>query len=102
MKDKNQQKKDKNAFKRKLINEYIPYELIALATLRYYASLQEVGQLDIVEHVMRIEKINEAKAIDRCMSIFKTVSTKQSKLSQSYLVLLKDNMNDFLNLLKDE
>ena len=101
MKDDFETPKNKNEFKRKLINDHIPYELIALSTLRYYAALQEAGQLDIVEHVMRIERITEQEAVDKCMNIFKAVSEKQSKFSASYVELLRqDDMSGLFDRIK--
>ena len=92
---------NKNEFQRKLINDHIPYELIALSTLRYYAALQEAGQLDIVEHVMRIERISEQEAVDKCMNIFKAVSEKQFKFSASYVELLRqDDMSGLFDRIK--
>ncbi|MGH1338009.1 MAG: hypothetical protein ACRBFS_17945 [Aureispira sp.] len=98
MKKNSDQPKNKSEFNRELINEHIPYELIALATLRYYAALQESGQLDIVEHMMNIERITEQEAIDKCMSIFKAVSEKQSKFSQLYIDLTSpDNLSELFD-----
>ena len=95
-------KKLKQEFKRNLINEQIPYELIALSTLRYYAALQAAGQLDIVEHVMRIERITEQEAIDKCLAIFKAVSDEKSKHSERYLDLLKtEDMSGLFDRIKE-
>jgi hypothetical protein len=98
---KDHQPSEKSAFQRKLINEHIPYELIALSTLRYYSALQEAGQLDIVELMMQIEQISEQEAVDKCMNIFKAVSEKQSKFSASYVDLLRqDDMSGLFDRIK--
>ena len=94
--------KNKSEFNRQLINEQIPYELIALSTLRYYAALQAAGQLDIIEQMMNIERITEQEAIDKCMSIFKAVSEKQAKFSQLYIDLTSpDNLSGMFDAFKN-
>ena len=86
--------KSKAEFKRMLINEHVPHELIALSTLRYYAALQEAGQLDVVENMMRIEQIEEEQAIEKCMKIYKAAVGKQAMFSQLYLDLISpDNLS---------
>jgi hypothetical protein len=90
--------KSKQEFKRMLINTHIPYELIALSTLRYYGALQEAGQLDVVEQMMNIEQISEQEAIDKCVSIYQAVCDKQSKFSKLYVDLCSpDNLKNLFD-----
>ena len=61
----NQKKKLSSTARRQLINQYLPYEIYAYATARYYAQLQELGAIDVVDIMMHIEGIEEQEADDK-------------------------------------
>jgi len=71
----NQKKKTKSATRRQLINQYLPFEIYAYATARYYAQLQEEGLIDVVEIMMHIEGIEEEEALARCIQMLKDLQT---------------------------
>ena len=73
-----QKKKQSSTARRQLINEYLPYEIYAYATARYYAQLQEVGAIDVVDIMMHIEGIEEKAAIARCIQMLKDLQRTQA------------------------
>ena len=92
--------KDKSEFKRQLINEHVPYELVAFATMRYYANLQALGLFDIVGNMMDIEGISEQQAIDKCMEILHNVSVTQAKFSKLYTYLTTEDRSGLSDRVK--
>lgn len=72
------QQQTKQQLRRQLINQYLPYEVFALATMRYYAQLQELGAIDVVEILMHIEEIDEDEAVKRCMGLLKDLRMTQA------------------------
>ena len=83
-------KKDynKQKLRRQLINEHLPYEVYAMATMRYYAQLQDLGLIDVVEIIMHIESIEEDEAIGRCMAMLKERQLTQSSFVASCIEAL--------------
>lgn len=72
---KEQNKQQKSATRRQLINEYLPFEIYAYATARYYGQLQEAGLIDVVDIMMHIEGIEETEAIARCIQMLKDLQS---------------------------
>ena len=71
------QEQQKRRLRRQLINQHLPYEVFALATMRYYAQLQDLGIIDVVEILMHIEDIDEEEAVKRCMEMLKELRMTQ-------------------------
>ncbi|MGH1339693.1 MAG: hypothetical protein ACRBFS_26480 [Aureispira sp.] len=94
-------RKNKSDYKRKLVNEHVPYELYVFATLRYYAELQAMGKLDLVEHVMRIEELQEQEAIDKCMEVLKRVRDKESSAISNCTDLLRQDMSGLFDWIQN-
>ena len=59
---KEQDPKTKQTFQRELINEHLPYELLAFCTVRYYGELQAAGELDIIDLIMFVEGLDRARS----------------------------------------
>ena len=78
----------KQQLKRQLINEHLPYEVYALATMRYYAILQDLGMIDVVEIIMHIEEMDEDAAIGRCIDMLKDRQMSQASFVQSCIEAL--------------
>ena len=93
--------KNKSEFKRQLVNEHVPYELLVFATLRHYAALQQAGKLDIVEHVMRIEELEEQEAIDKCMEILKRVRDQESSAISNCAGLMRQDMSGLFDWIQN-
>jgi len=74
----NKKEKQKAALKRELLNKHLPYEVYALATMRYYAQLQDLGAIDVVSIMMHIEAISEEEALQRCMNLLKDLQMTQA------------------------
>jgi hypothetical protein len=93
------QSEDMNKFNRQLINDHVPYELVMLSTLRYYANLQLIGKLDIVELMMQIEDITEAEAIEKCVDIYKTTTIDRGQWLAGLVALTKqeEELNNFFD-----
>ncbi len=85
--------KNKQEFNRKLINEYIPYELWIFYRLRQYAELQAVGQLDIINHIMMIEKVSEQEAFKLCLDLLKYVSRERSNIVEFVREMTSEERN---------
>ena len=94
-------RKNKSEYKRKLVNEHVPYELYVFATLRYYAELQKQGKFDLVEHVMRIEELSEQKAIEKCMKVLKRVRDKESSAIANCTDLLRQDMSGLFDWIQN-
>lgn len=91
------QKKRANKTKRELINEHLPYELYAFATIRYYAQLQDLGALDVVDLMMHIEGVTEEEALARCLSLLQEMSERRFKFVERNLDLIRRDPDlDFL------
>ena len=93
--------KHKSEYKRKLVNEHVPYELYVFATLRYYAQLQAIGKFDLVEHVMRIEELHEQEAIDKCMEILKLVRDRESSAIANCSDLMRQDMSGLFDWIQN-
>ena len=73
-----QKKALSSAARRQLINQYLPYEIYAYATARYYSQLQEIGAIDVVDIMMHIEGIEEKEAIARCLQMLKDLQSTRA------------------------
>ena len=78
----------KKQLRRDLINEHLPYEVYAMATMRYYAQLQDLGLINVVDIIMHIESIEEEEAIQRCMTMLKELQITQSSFVASCIEAL--------------
>lgn len=72
-------KKLNSTARRQLINQHLPYEIYAYATARYYAQLQELGAIDVVDIMMHIEGIEEKEAIARCIQMLKDLQNTRAE-----------------------
>ena len=85
--------KNKQEFNRKLINEYIPYELWTFYRLRQYAELQAVGELDIIDHIMMMEKVSEQEAFKLCLDLLKYVSRERANIVEFVREMTSEDRN---------
>lgn len=96
-----QEPNNKQQFQRELINEHLPYELLAFCTVRYYGELQAAGALDIIDLLMFIEGLSEQEALDKCLQILKQTSERRSKIVQYSADLMRQDMSGLFDHFKN-
>lgn len=95
---KKQPKRTPSQTKRELINKFLPYELYAFTTMRYYAQLQGIGALDIVELIMHVEGVSERDALGRCMGMLHEASEERFNfVARNIELISQDPSLDFLS-----
>lgn len=72
--------KNKAAFNRALINDYLPYELLVFYKLREYAQLQALGKLDIINLIMFVEDKSEGEAFEDCIALLRQAQEERANI----------------------